>query len=111
MSDFEGSTSLEGFPEVEDNSTEESQESENINNSEDESNKEESQDNQEETQGENKDESEESPKTTDRGTKLDPNPQSAIHQELANAKSEMKKYQEFLQNPKAVKKYLEDYNF
>lgn len=114
MSDFEGSVNLEGFDEV-DETTEETQDNENINNSEDESNTEESENNQEnqesqeeESQDENKGESEEGQKTTDKGTKLDSNPKSAVHQQLANANREMQRYQEFLQDPKAVRKYLED---
>lgn len=101
--DFEGSVNMEGF----EDSIEESEEStseENINNSEDESKGEESNgENQEETKSEDNGQ-----KFTDKGTKLDPNPESAYHQRLANAEGEMKRYQEFLQDPKAVKKYLEE---
>lgn len=102
MADFEGSVNVEGFDEV-DETLEETTQDENINNSEDESQEEENKgENSEDTQPEDKGQ------TTDKGTKLDPNPASALHQRLANAEGEMKRYQEFLQDPKAVKKYLEE---
>jgi len=99
--DFEGSANTEGFEEMEESTSEET--SENINNSEDESKSEETKEETPETKTE-----EDGQKLTDKGTKLDPNPQSAVHQELANAKSEMKRYQEFMSNPVQVKRYLAD---
>ena len=106
MADFEGSVMMEGFEEAGDESTSEEQ-SENINNSEDESSQEEV--SQDESQNESSEEaSKEEVKYTDKGTKLDPNPQSAVHQRLANAEREAKEYREFMQNPEQVKKYLEE---
>ena len=102
MADFEGSVNMEGFDDEVDETTSEN-DSENINNSEDESN---AGENKVEKPEDNQNQDESGQKLTDKGTKLDPNPQSAIHQELANAKSEMRKYQDFLQNPTAVKNYL-----
>jgi len=105
MADFEGSVMMEGFEEAEDSQEESTSEeqSENINKSEDESQQEES--SQEETQEEAH---QEEVKRTDKGTKLDPNPQSAVHQRLANAEREAKEYREFMQNPEQVKRYLEE---
>jgi len=105
MADFEGSVMMEGFEEAEDSQEESTSEeqSENINKSEDESQQEEVA--QEETQEEAH---QEEVKRTDKGTKLDPNPQSAVHQRLANAEREAKEYREFMQNPEQVKRYLEE---
>lgn len=100
--DFEGSANIEGFEEMDEESTSE-ETSENINNSEDESKSEETKEVTPETESET-----DGQKYTDKGTKLDPNPQSAIHQELANAKREAEQYREFMSNPAQVKKYLAD---
>jgi hypothetical protein len=102
--DFEGSANTEGFEEMDDESTLE-ENSENIKNSEDESKSEETVETKVETDSTEQDKS---VKFTEKGTKLDPNPQSAIHQELANAKREAEQYREFMSNPKQVKKYLAD---
>lgn len=103
MADFEGSVNVEGFDD-----TEETVEttSENINNQENES-EEENQETEntsetDDTQGEDE------TKYTDKGTKLDPNPKSALHQELANAKREAEEYRKFMSDPKQVKKYLSE---
>ena len=103
MADFEGSVNMEGFEDdsIEESTSEES--SENINNSEDESPEESTEETQEATKEED---SKKEVKYTDKGTKLDPNPQSAVHQRLANAEREAKEYREFMQNPEQVKKYL-----
>jgi hypothetical protein len=100
MADFEGSVNMEGFEEA-DEATEETS-SENINKSEDESTPEATPEAEqpEETTTEDK------PVLTDKGTKLDPNPQSALHQELANAKREAEEYRQFMSDPKQVKNYL-----
>ena len=102
MADFEGSANVEGFEEMGEESTSE-ETSENINNSEDESKSEETKEVTPETESET-----DGQKLTDKGTKLDPNPQSAVHQELANAKREAEQYREFMSNPAQVKKYLAD---
>ena len=46
-------------------------------------------------------------KLTEKGTKLDPNPQSAIHQELANAKRLNEQMGQVLKDPALLKKYAE----
>lgn len=112
MEDFEGSANLEGF----DDSIEESGEttSEDINNSENESTDESEKETEEssetkEESDESNDEEEAGDKKveyTDKGTKKDPNPESAMHQELANARSAMKEYQELMSDPKALKRYI-----
>lgn len=105
MADFEGSVNMEGFEEA--NETSEETTSEDINNSEDESTT-----NPEETQepkGEQETETQEKgQEITEKGTKLDPNPQSAVHQRLANAEREAKEYRDFMSNPIQVKRYLSE---
>ena len=101
MADFEGSVNMEGFNDV-DETSEESTSEENINNSEDKSK---SEDKTGETPDDNKTQ-DESGQKTEKGTKLDPNPESAIHQRLANAEREAKEYREFMSNPTQVKRYL-----
>lgn len=48
---------------------------------------------------------EEAAEYTEKGTKLDPNPQSRAHQELANERRQRLQYQQVLENPEALKKY------
>lgn len=97
--DFEGSANVEGFETIDDESTSEVSTTENINNSEGESKPEAEGQPPETPQGERQ-------VLTDKGTKLDPNPQSAVHQELANAKREAEEYRKFMSDPKSVKRYL-----
>lgn len=44
---------------------------------------------------------------TEKGTKLDPNPQSAVHQQLANAKRQIQQMEGILTNPTLLKRYAE----
>lgn len=44
---------------------------------------------------------------TEKGTKLDPDPLSAAHQQLANAKREMSQYQQVLNDPQLLTRYAE----
>lgn len=44
---------------------------------------------------------------TEKGTKLDPNPQSAVHQELANARRTIQQMEGVLTNPTLLKRYAE----
>lgn len=44
---------------------------------------------------------------TEKGTKLDPNPQSAVHQQLANAKRQIQQMEGILTNPNLLKRYAE----
>lgn len=99
MDDFEGSTNVEGIDtdEVSEEST-----NENINNQENET----KDSPEEETPAEGSEEG--GAQITDKGTKLDPNPQSAVHQELANYKREVEQYREFMNNPDALKTYVRD---
>lgn len=46
-------------------------------------------------------------KLTEKGTKLDPNPQSAVHQELANAKRQIQQMEQVLTNPTLLRRYAE----
>jgi len=50
-------------------------------------------------------------KLTEKGTKLDPNPQSAVHQELANAKRVMDSWKRVLTDPVSFYKYAEEAGF
>lgn len=58
---------------------------------------------------ETKEEGEEETKEvlTEKGTKLDPNPQSAVHQQLANERREKENMLKLLSNPKALKEFME----
>lgn len=102
MEDTEGSVMMEGFEDVSSSDTT----SENINNSEGESQ-------DEGSAGEiqpdtSVQDDSQSPTLTDKGTKLDPNPESAVHQELANARREAEEYRQFMSDPQSVKRYLEE---
>lgn len=44
---------------------------------------------------------------TDKGTKLDPNPQSAVHQQLANARRQIQQMEGILTNPSLLRRYAE----
>lgn len=46
--------------------------------------------------------------TTDKGTKLDPNPMSAVNQQLANERAKTREYEAFLSDPEQVERYLEE---
>jgi len=45
------------------------------------------------------------PVLTKKGTKLDPNPQSAVHQQLANAKRQVQQMEQVLSNPELLRNY------
>jgi hypothetical protein len=47
-------------------------------------------------------------KLTDKGTKLDPNPESAFNQQLANERARVREYERFMSDPEQVRRYLED---
>lgn len=48
------------------------------------------------------------PKVTDKGTKLDDNPMSALNQQLANANRKVGGYEQLLSNPVQLEAYLND---
>jgi hypothetical protein len=48
------------------------------------------------------------PKVTDKGTKLDDNPMSALNQQLANANRKLGGYEQLLTNPVQLEAYLND---
>jgi hypothetical protein len=50
----------------------------------------------------------EKPQYTEKGTKLDSNPMSAINQQLANERAKARQYEDFLNDPAKVKAYLEE---
>lgn len=63
---------------------------------------------EDQTDGESQDDSEGEDgeaKLTEKGTKLDPNPQSAVHQELANARRQIQQMEGLLTNPTALQNY------
>lgn len=45
---------------------------------------------------------------TEKGTKLDPNPQSAVHQQLANERRMRQDYETVLNNPELLKKFAKE---
>lgn len=47
------------------------------------------------------------PELTEKGTKLDPNPQSAVHQELANAKRDKANMEAVLGDPEKLARFME----
>lgn len=52
-------------------------------------------------------EGEEQVEYTEKGTKLDPNPQSAVHQQLANAKRQIQQMEQVLGNQDLLRRYAE----
>jgi hypothetical protein len=100
MTDHEGSVSVDegqALPSYDnDDSTEESQEVEETqSDSEEESQSEEAQ--------------EETPELTEKGTKLDPDPMSALNQQLANERRMRQQYENVLQNPDNLKRYAQEF--
>src|SRR6266571_4651959 len=47
---------------------------------------------------------------TEKGTKLDTNPLSRVNQELANERAKIRQYEEVLQNPSLLKKYVAEFD-
>lgn len=62
--------------------------------------------NQDQAEGEG--EGEDKTQLTEKGTKLDPNPQSAIHQQLANAKRQLQNYEKVLSSPDLLRRYAKE---
>lgn len=59
-------------------------------------------------EGEPSEEDNQEPKLTEKGTKLDPNPQSAVHQELANERRVRTQMEQVLSDPKLIARFVED---
>lgn len=59
-------------------------------------------------EGEGEGEGEGKPTLTEKGTKLDPNPQSAIHQQLANERKIRAQYEQVLSDPTLLRKYAKE---
>lgn len=97
----------EGFGEVEERQPEESTEetSENVGAPETEETEEPAKEETPEAETpETKEEAE--PELTEKGTKLDPNPQSALHQQLANEKRAKAQMEQVLGNPEALAQFM-----
>lgn len=106
MADSEGSVFVEGVDvEVEDESSDTTNENAEVENKSETTDDDNSQ--KQETETENAPEQKGEVKLTDKGTKLDENPLSAAHQQLANAKRDLERYEAFLKNPDAIARYLE----
>jgi len=63
------------------------------------------------TEGTSKEKTEvapEEPKLTEKGTKLDPNPESAVHQQLANERAKTKAMESVMRDPEKLNKYMQD---
>lgn len=102
----EGSVMLDGIDS--DVDTEETETDENFNNS-DESEETEGQASGEQSQEtETQEQPQDGGQTTDKGTKLDPNPMSAINQQLANERRKVQEYESFMSDPEQVERYLEE---
>lgn len=56
-------------------------------------------------------EGEEKVQYTQKGTKLDPNPLSAAHQQLANERRIRQQYEQVLNNPEILRRYMEESGF
>lgn len=86
-------------------------EGQNVSDGEDYSNEEDSQelDNQVDSQetGDDEEDGSGDEQLTDKGTKLDPNPKSAVHQQLANANRVIRQMEGILTNPALLKRYAE----
>jgi hypothetical protein len=63
---------------------------------------------QEEQSQEAQDDSQKGTQYTDKGTKLDPNPMSALNQQIANERARVREYEALLSDPKRVKEYLSE---
>ena len=50
----------------------------------------------------------EQPQYTEKGTKLDPDPMSAVNQQLANERAKARQYEALLNDPQKIKAYLEE---
>jgi hypothetical protein len=50
----------------------------------------------------------EQPQLTEKGTKLDSDPMSAVNQQLANERAKARQYEQFLNDPQKVKAYLQE---
>lgn len=67
-------------------------------------------DDQQENEG-NEDENEgddQQPKRTEKGTKLDPNPKSAVHQQLANERRMRGQMEQVLANPQLIARFMQE---
>lgn len=67
-------------------------------------------DNQQDEEG-NEDENDENsqqPKKTEKGTKLDPNPKSAVHQQLANERRVRTQMEQVLADPSLIAKFMQE---
>jgi len=58
------------------------------------------------TEVEEKAETAEEPQLTEKGTRLDPNPMSAVYQQLANERRARKQLEDAIQNPQVLKEFL-----
>jgi hypothetical protein len=113
-----GSTTERGFGEVaereipSDDANSEDTQDERVEDDQDESSDDNS-DQADDQQGEegNEDENDENsqqPKKTDKGTKLDPNPKSAVHQQLANERRMRSQMEQVLASPELIAKFVRE---
>lgn len=66
------------------------------------------QQNQGENDQDQEDQNQETPQKTEKGTNLDKNPKSAVHQQLANEKKIRGQYEEVLASPALMQRYLRE---
>jgi hypothetical protein len=102
---YEGSTEVDGgnvpYQEVEESNDE-------IEVRDDDQGEGESQTEVTETEGEGEGEGGQKPQLTEKGTKLDPNPLSAAHQQLANERKLRAQYEQVLSDPALLKRYAKE---
>lgn len=113
-----GETTERGFGEVaereipSDDANSEDTQDERVENDQDESSEDNSNqtDNQEGDEGKKDDDDENSqqPKKTEKGTKLDPNPKSAVHQQLANERRIRGQMEQVLASPELIAKFVRE---
>lgn len=113
-----GETTERGFGEVaereipSDDANSEDTQDERVENDQDESSEDNSNqtDNQEGDEGKKDDDDENSqqPKKTEKGTKLDPNPKSAVHQQLANERRMRGQMEQVLASPELIAKFVRE---
>jgi len=108
MNNHEGSVSTEDsdFDESEEESTDEDTGTENVEGETSTTDEEASSTDSTLTQEPEQDKAE----RTEKGTKLDPDPLSRANQELANERAKIRQYEEVLQNPDMLKKYVSTFD-
>jgi len=113
MADEEGSVFNEDFDSEEDideTSDDNSEDTSSSNADKTEESEDESESTQKDKSEEESTDKKEEEDKTEKGTKLDPDPLSRANQELANERAKIRKYEEVLQDPKALRDYVAQFD-